>query len=282
MRLLEGLRLSPRRAFTGRVRGERLTRRTGVSIDFADYREYTEGDDLRHLDWNVLARLDSPVLKTYRDEEDLALHLLVDASASMDFASPTKFELAQRLAAALGLIGLAAGDAVFPRALGPKQAEPAPYRGRSAYPRLASWLRTLQPTEAPQTLAVSLRQFANAQVRTGVVVIFSDGMDPEVANGIRTLGARGHEIWFIQILSNLEVDPDLEGDLRLLDADGGASVDITANGATLKEYRRRFELHCLSIQEAVLRVGGRYGRAMADERLDVTIRDLWRRDRWVQ
>src|SRR6476619_4360431 len=77
-RVLEGLRLMPRKSFGGRVRGERLTKKKGISIEFADYREYTDGDDLRHLDWNVLARLGVPVTKTYRDEEDLAVHVLVD------------------------------------------------------------------------------------------------------------------------------------------------------------------------------------------------------------
>ncbi|MEZ5163391.1 MAG: DUF58 domain-containing protein [Fimbriimonadaceae bacterium] len=84
-RLLEGVRLNPRKSFLGRVRGERVTKRTGISIEFADYRDYTEGDDLRHLDWNVLARLDTPIVKTYQDEEDLAVHLLVDLSPSMNF-----------------------------------------------------------------------------------------------------------------------------------------------------------------------------------------------------
>src|SRR5690348_18424364 len=100
-RLLEGLRLNPRKSFGGKVRGERLTKKKGISIEFADYRDYAEGDDLRHLDWNVLARLDSPIMKTYRDEEDLAVHLLVDGSASMEFGEPTKLEGAKRIAAAM-------------------------------------------------------------------------------------------------------------------------------------------------------------------------------------
>src|SRR5438105_6787237 len=101
-RVLEGLRLLPRKSFGGRVRGERLTSKRGISIEFADYREYADGDDLRHLDWNVLARLATPVTKTYRDEEDLAVHLLVDTSSSMQFGEPSKQEAAKRYACALG------------------------------------------------------------------------------------------------------------------------------------------------------------------------------------
>src|SRR6476659_4953467 len=105
-RVLEGLRFNPRKSFTGKIRGERLTTKKGISIEFSDYRDYTEGDDLRHLDWNVLARLEAPIMKTYRDEEDLAVHLLLDGSASMDFGESSKFEAAKRIATAIGYVGL--------------------------------------------------------------------------------------------------------------------------------------------------------------------------------
>src|SRR6476619_6851703 len=120
-RVLEGLRLVPRKSFGGRVRGERLTKKKGISIEFADYREYTDGDDLRHLDWNVLARLNTPVTKTYQDEEDLAVHVLIDVSPSMDFGEPTKFECAKRYACALAFLGLAGGDAIYTRAIGARE-----------------------------------------------------------------------------------------------------------------------------------------------------------------
>src|SRR5487761_2315929 len=94
----------------GRTRGERLTRKKGTSIEFADYREYSEGDDLWHLDWNVLARLDSTVMRTYQDEEDLAVHLVLDASPSMEFGEPAKAEVAKRLALAIAYVALNGGD----------------------------------------------------------------------------------------------------------------------------------------------------------------------------
>ena len=144
-RILEGLRFSPRKSFHGRVRGERLTKKKGVSIEFDDYREYVEGDDLRHLDWNVLARLEHPVIKTYRDEEDLAVHLLLDTSSSMSFGEPAKLEYAKRLACALGYVALCGGDAVYPRAIGARE-QPLPgLRGRVSYPKLARWATSAEP-----------------------------------------------------------------------------------------------------------------------------------------
>src|SRR5438105_3899586 len=118
LRLLGGMRFASRRTFSGRVRGERLSRQKGVSIEFADYREYADGDDLRHLDWSILARLDRPTIRTYQDEDDLAVYLALDSSQSMDFGEPSKFAHAARLAAALGFVGLSGQDAVYPVALG--------------------------------------------------------------------------------------------------------------------------------------------------------------------
>jgi hypothetical protein len=103
---LERLSLLSRRAFRGSVKGERRSPRRGHSVEFADYRAYGHGDDLRYVDWNVYGRLDRLHVKLFVDEEDLCLHLLVDASASMRFGTPPKLEYAVRTAAALGFVGL--------------------------------------------------------------------------------------------------------------------------------------------------------------------------------
>src|SRR5258706_46120 len=103
---LERLSLLSRRSFRGRVKGERRSPRKGISVEFSDYRPYGVGDDLRYVDWNVYARLDRLYLKLFVDEEDLCLHLLVDASASMGFGEPSKLDYSARLAGALGFVGL--------------------------------------------------------------------------------------------------------------------------------------------------------------------------------
>jgi uncharacterized protein (DUF58 family) len=281
-RLLDGLRMNPRKSFPGRVRGERLTRKRGISIEFADYREYSEGDDLRHLDWNVLARLDTAVMRTYQDEEDLAVHLLLDLSPSMEFGEPSKLEQAKRLACAVGYVALSGGDAAHPRALGPREPAPRTLRGRAGFPRLAQWAQAARPPERNREgLSTAIRGFVNSAVRTGVVLLVSDGLDPDVAGALRTLGGRGHEIWFLQILSDIELDPDLEGDLRLLDAESGAPVEITANSYALKEYRRRLEEHNRAIVETIKRVGGRHALLRADDPLDRIIKETFKREGWL-
>jgi uncharacterized protein (DUF58 family) len=279
-RLLEGMRLNPRKGFTGRIRGERLTRKKGTSIEFADYREYSEGDDLRHLDWNVLARLDSTVMRTYQDEEDLAVHLLLDVSASMGFGEPSKADVARRLALAMGYVALSGGDTLYPRFLNARNVRAIPMRGRSAYARAVAWSDS--PPERPEGFASGLRAFLSARVRTGLVIIVSDALDPDAPSLIRALGGRGHEVQLLQILSPIELDPDLEGDLRLVDAEGGPAVEITANGSVLREYRSRLAAHNDAIADAILRVGGRYRQITTEWDVARVAQHVWKREGWVR
>ena len=258
-----------------------MTQAKGVSIEFSDYREYAEGDDLRHLDWNVLARLGHAVTKTYRDEEDLAVHVLLDASASMSFGSPTKWETACQLAAALGFIGLTSGDAVFPRVLGAKLEPTGALRGRSGFTRLASWINKLSP-DGTRLAENDIRAFAGSGARSGLVVLLTDGLFPTVHQSLRILAGRGHEVWVLQILSDLEIDPDLEGDLRLIDSEDQKTAEVTINSFTLSDYRENLRAHNQALSDEASRSGGRYGLVLAGTPIGKTVKDVMRRERWVE
>ena len=279
-KLLDNRRLNPRRTFSGHVQGERLTSRRGISIEFADYREYVEGDDLRHLDWNVLARLDNAVVKSYRDEEDLAVHLLVDASPSMNFGSPTKLFAAKRLAAALGSIALAGGDAVYVRTLGKREQPQPPMRGRPGFTRLMRAVDAVAPGKGGR-LAPALLEFAKTETRRGIAILLSDGFDPSASGALRALGGRGFEVLFLQVVADEDLEPPLEGDLRLIDDEGGEPVEITANSTVLREYEQRLGAHNAALQQAVLRAGGRYALVRARTPLETLISNVWRRDGWL-
>ncbi len=279
-KLLANFRLNPRRSFPGRVQGERLTSRRGISIEFADYREYVEGDDLRHLDWNVLARLDNAVVKSYRDEEDLAVHLLIDASPSMNFGNPKKLLAAQRLAAALGSVALSGGDAVYTKVLGRREPPQPPARGRAGFTRLMRTLGAVGSTTTG-TLAASLYEFAKVETRRGIVVLLTDGFDPSAPAAIRALGGRGFEVLLLQIVSDEDLSPQLEGDLRLIDEEGGEPIEITANTSVLKEYEKRLNAHNAELQQAALRAGGRYALVRASTPLETLISSVWRREGWL-
>lgn len=278
-RLLEGLRLMPRRSFAGRVRGERLTQKKGISIEFSDYRDYAEGDDLRHLDWNVLARLGTPIVKTYQDEEDLAVHLLLDRTGSMSFGEPSKAEWALKTACAMGYLALNSGDAVYARVLGSRHAPGPALRGRGAFPRLAKALG--QEVEDGRGLSAALRLFLGSSARTGLVVLISDGLDPELPGQLKSLAGKGHEVLMVQVLSPIETDPDLEGDLRLLDAEGGGEREVTANRLTFDVYKANLEAHNRRLMDACTSYGGRYRLLSTSAGMEELVRDVWKREGWV-
>lgn len=258
LRAIESLRLRPNRTYRGASKGERISKQKGVSIEFADFRNYSEGDDLRHLDWNVLARLDTPVMRTYQDEEDLIVYLCLDCSPSMHFGEPTKFEVAQRYAMAFGYVGLVGGDGIRLKVIGAKQPPSNILRGRASAFRLMESIRRQGEESNSETLNDGLRSILRSNLRNGILLLVSDGLDPDLPATIRALGGRGFEVWHTQILSDIEIDPDLEGDLRLIDAEHGHTTEITINRETLQSYRQRLDAHLNTIADAVKRTGGRH------------------------
>lgn len=245
LRKLERLSLAPNRPFPGQMKGEKRSPRRGSSIEFADYREYVPGDDLRYVDWKAFARLERLFLKLFVEEEDLSLHLLVDASKSMDFGAPlTKFRYAQKVAAALGYIGLAKYDRVsvvgFGQALGRRIPT---LRGRSAVPQLFDYLENLEPGGGTN-FAQALRNYAVRAGTPGVCVVLSDFFDPHWERGVRALLGRRFQVVLLQILDPKEVEPDLLGDLRLVDAETGESREISVTPGLLARYRTAFDQFC--------------------------------------
>ena len=159
---LERLELVSRKVFRGRMKGERRSNRKGQSVEFADFRNYVAGDDLRFIDWNTYARLDRLFLKLFLEEEDLHFYALIDASRSMDFGTPTKFHYAKQLAAALGFIGLVRADRVRIETLGQPAGQPGPVlRGRPACGGCSTGSRRSSPT-SPATWPTGSRTSASA------------------------------------------------------------------------------------------------------------------------
>src|SRR6516164_9429591 len=143
---LEQLELVSRKIFMGRMKGERRSKRKGQSVEFADYRNYVKGDDLRHLDWNLFARLDRLFIRLFMEEEDLHVYILVDNSLSMDFGTPTKLHYAKQVAAALGFVGLVNADRVVVEAFNDRLTQSMPAaRGRRSVWRLMEFLQKLEP-----------------------------------------------------------------------------------------------------------------------------------------
>lgn len=240
LRQLERLLLLMRSPVRGGLKGGRRSIKRGQSVEFADYREYALGDDLRQLDWNVYARLEKLFVKLFVEEEDVTITLLIDASASMASGHPEKLLFAKRAAAALGYIGLASEDRVTVSALSGRIARRrAALRGSGRVFRLLADLSAIAPAEGSTDLLAAARPAAAQLHGRGVVILLSDLLDPAADRVIRELAATGSELIILHVLSPDELDPRLEGDLRLVDVETGERVDITADLATIDAYRRR-------------------------------------------
>ncbi|MFI4874042.1 MAG: DUF58 domain-containing protein, partial [Blastopirellula sp. JB062] len=174
---LERLELVSRKIFRGRMKGERRSKRKGQSVEFADFRNYVHGDDLRFIDWNTYARLDRLFLKLFLEEEDLHFFTLIDASASMDFGEPTKLHFAKQMAAALGYIGLCRADRVKAESFGTPLRQPGPVlRGRHSLMRMLDHIHQIEPGENVPLLD-AVKSFCLRNQGKGVLVLLTDLMD---------------------------------------------------------------------------------------------------------
>ena len=245
LRKLNALTLIANRVRAGRMRGDRRSSKRGTSIEFADFRSYVPGDDLRRLDWNIYARLDRPFIRLFEDEEDLAVYLLLDGSLSMDWGEgdENKFAYGLRLAAALGAIALGGGDPCrFELLAGePAGAHFGPARGGHQTLRYLQLLGTLSPA-GETALAAALTQFALNRRRPGLVFLISDLLDPAgVQNGLTRLLGRGHQVVVLHTLAPDELDPHLSGDLKLIDREYGSTQEVTLDPVVLGGYRRQLK-----------------------------------------
>lgn len=263
-RKLEQLMLAASRVRSGAIKGERRSTKRGTSIEFADYRNYTPGDDLRRLDWNIYARLDRPLTKVFEDEEDLAVHLLLDVSTSMDFPQEgdnehNKFTYCQRLIAGLGYISLATNDRLMVSALsGTDAAYFGPARGRGYSISLLNFVHDLQPGGVTD-LSGALRDYALRMKRPGLVLVLSDMFSPSgYLDGMNTLLGKGYEVALLHILAPEEIEPPLAGDLRLIDAETGLGQEVSLDGDMRHLYRKRLDAWRDDIRAECLRRGAHY------------------------
>ena len=261
---LERLALVSRRVYAGQMKGERRSTRRGGSVEFADFRDYVPGDDLRQVDWNTFARLDRLFLKLFVEEEDLTVHLLIDGSRSMAFGSPPKGDYARRVAAALGFIALFGFDRVTASVLSEERMYTLPaVRGRSQVFQLFRFLEDAR-FEGRTNLARSLRAYALQSARPGLAVLLSDCFDPGYAEGLKALAARRFDVAVLHLLDPTEVAPDLTGDLKLVDAETGEIREISVSQHLLGQYRKALEEFCAGLKQVCSRYGMEYIRATTD------------------
>jgi uncharacterized protein (DUF58 family) len=265
MRKLERISLAARRVRLGAARGERRSRRKGISTEFADYRNYVQGDDLRHIDWNIVGRLDALYLKLFEEQEDLTLHVLIDASLSMGYGDPPKLAMACQLAAALGYIALVNFDRVTVEAFSEAGVqELRPTRGKASTHKLFDFIEQIAAGGAT-TLEASTRGHFLRSRGKGVVVLLSDFFDPDGHEGVlRRMTMSGSDVYVIHVLSREEIDPPVTGDLKLLDAETGEFTEVSVSPTLLKRYRENVAAFCESIRRFCVARGIGYTLAPSD------------------
>jgi uncharacterized protein (DUF58 family) len=267
LRRLEALALQVRRAVRGQMGGERRSRRHGRSVEFADFRTYTPGDDFRLIDWNAYARLDRFMLRLFVAEEELPLSVFVDLSGSMDWGTPNKALVARQLAGAIAYVALAALDRVRLTVFadGPTSGG-APYRGRRAAAELFARLQSFPVGGVTDYARLT---WPIGHQRPGMSVLISDGLGQEsMEPAIAALQRAKQEGAVLQLLAPQETAPDWSGDARLKDAESGLEREFTSTPVTQAAYLKALARRSEEIEQAAHRRGLRFARLSTSQPLE--------------
>ena len=245
LKQLDPFHINAKHAFRGKYRGERRSLNRGTGMEFADYRAYEPGDDLRYVDWNIYARLGRLFIKLHHTDEDLPLALLLDSSRSMEFGTPTKLTCAKQIAIALGYIALSHADSVAAYTCTERLSVTlSPTSGKSQFSRLTKAITAIA-ADGRTRLTECLKQLPMYQGAPGLIVILSDFLDPDsYTTGFKSLLGRGFSITVIHLVSQEETDPQAHmesmatgNDWLVKDAETGETRAITINAEILTQYQ---------------------------------------------
>jgi len=278
MARLDAMDVLSRKMLVGKLQGERRSKRRGQSVEFADHRPYTVGDDLRFVDWNIYGRLDQLFLKLFLEEQDLTVHVLLDTSASQSIGEPSKDTFCRKLAAALTYVALARLNRVtlstFADGLTGQLAD---MRGRRWLSQMAEFLLAGR-AEGVSCFDKACKQLARQRRGTGVVVVLSDFLFKEgYEEGLRRLIGRQYDVYAIQVLSDEEWAPPLTGDLRLLDVEDEDVSEITVSPVLLDYYRRNVRAYCKQLDEFCTRRGARCVLARSSQSVETLVLTVLRK-----
>ncbi len=280
---VERMRLKPLRRLTNRSRGEHLSGKGGSSTDFADYRDYVAGDDLRYVDWNIFARLNRPYIKQFQHEEELHVVLLVDASTSMVFED--KLLRARQLAAAFGIMGLLSVERVSVYAIHQRAGQPwmlAPGTGRN---RIRPLLTFLEQVEGGGSIPVeqAIETMLRFHRGRGIAILLSDFLTlGDLSRPLNLLYSSGLEVWGLQVMGESEISPNLQGDLRLVDGETGDTLDITNASELLHVYHDQRMWLQESLDSMCRRRNGRFLSISSATALTAVLFEQLCRQGWVR
>ena len=283
MSRLDALDVMSRKILQGKLQGERRSKRRGQSVEFADHRPYVAGDDLRFVDWNVYGRLEQLFLKLFLEEQDLTVHIVADASASMSFGEPSKELFIKKLTAALGYVSLVNNNRVTISFIADGvTVQLANMRGRNYLNNMAECLLTTD-CDGPSNFDNSCRQLAAGRIGSGVMVVLSDFLFKEgYDSGLRRLIGRQYDLYAIQVLCPQELTPDLSGELKLIDIEDADAAEITVSAALSKYYKRNLTAYCNELKDFCTRRGAVYVLTNSADSVESLVLNYLRRIRLLR
>lgn len=275
---LDAMDVLSRKIFQGKMQGERRSKRRGQSVEFADHRPYTVGDDLRFVDWNTYARLEQLFIKLFMEEQDLTVHLVVDCSASMAEGKPAKEAAIKKLAAALGYIGLVNNNRLALSAFGDGLVDQlSSLRGRHCVHQMADFLLN-RSSAGSSDFEKACRQLEAGRMGSGVMIVISDFMfKGGYETGLRRLMTPRYDLYAMQVLSPQEINPDFGGDLRLVDVEDGDTAEVTISSALLKHYKRNLAAYCDGLKQFCTRRGANYILTNSGESMEMLVLNYLRK-----
>lgn len=274
LRTLEKLMLMSKKVFRGRTKGERRSPRKGMSLEFSDYKNYNAGDDVRYLDWNAYARLDKLFLKLFMEEEDLSVHVLLDASASLGFEG--KFSTAQKIAAAIGYIALSNGDSLSAMVIGGQGENSFRLsRGQGHRMRYLSFLSGLEATGKTH-LSAAIKRYIQTTAKPGIMFVISDLLSQDgFENGLKNAIGRGFDLRVVHVMSRSELDPEIAGDLVLIDSETGEGREVSVGRAAIRSYKRVLNSFLSSARDLSMKMDMPYALVRSDAEIeDVLLKAL--------
>lgn len=300
LRRLEQFQLLAARRAKSSSKGERRSRARGQSVEFADHRSYVPGDDFRYLDWNLFGRLDRLFLKLYEEERELPVRIFLDASESMTFGEPRKFDFARQVAAAIGYVALCGFDRVsvipFPNTERGMQAEQPgaltseelaargalrSVRGKKSSMQFFQNLNALTAAGGAD-FNETLRRGALEARHTGLAIVLSDFLDPSgYEAGLTALVGRGFQVNCVQILAPEELAPTTFGDLRLVDSESGGLQEVTFGRYRMKAYQQTVQNFVQRLREYCTKRGMNFFMAPSNMDLqDLLLKQLRKSEVW--
>jgi len=277
-RKLESLALVSRRVFSGRLRADRRTKKSGSGVEFADHRDYQPGDDFRALDWNVYQRFGRLLVRLYEEEEDLAIYFILDASASMAFGQGRKAAYAKKVVAALAYVGLANLDRVSIVTTTDRVLDRLPEtRGKARIFKTFRFLREVQSTGATD-LGDAMKTFVAQNKRRGLAVLVSDLYDPSgFERGINVLRYNKFDPFVVHIVDPAEAKPKLHGDVLVYDCETGDEREVTVTARMLERYAAAYAQYLAEIERFCTTHQVPYAAASVDVPFDEMILRMFRR-----